>query len=205
MTRSSKCCLWAAAIVFIFAVACFGQMNETPNTIGIYFDEGATTNEHYTGVPGTVYAYLVLTHPTMTFIDHWWGGVVGDAPVTAEIRGNGVNLEPPSGDIFVVFFNVEYSVPLQTNTATILADLTYELDSEEIARFLYVAEYFGDADLELFRVSYEGEAFLLEASTGCPNGMPPCWPAWAATINGLGPVAAESATWGEVKRLYYRH
>lgn len=71
--------------LLLAAATSFGQVDPTPDSLGIYFDQGATQFCRATSAPfESVFAYLCLTNPTCMDISGWEAIVrhEGDSPVS---------------------------------------------------------------------------------------------------------------------------
>ncbi len=65
--------IFVFSILFLtLSISAIGQTAPDPNSLGIYFDEGAIENVQYATAPTTVHAYLIATRISSTYgIEAW--------------------------------------------------------------------------------------------------------------------------------------
>ncbi|MCP4798702.1 MAG: hypothetical protein GY893_01985, partial [bacterium] len=142
------------------------------------------------------HAYLIATRISSTYGIEAWGCRVmtyGE-PIYSTIRGNGVN-SFSNVTHWEQWFEVTYPMPLPFSTAIVLADIYIPISDEQPIA-LCVDFLYGDG---MYYLSL-GETIPLHAPVWC--SMPPCYPAWVASINSEGPVVNEEKSWGEIKTLF---
>lgn len=183
-------------LLLILSSSAMGQIDPYPDSIGIYFDEGATINSQYATAPTTVHAYLIATRISSSGIDSWCGGVHCTVPIYSTTRGDGVN-SYNNVTYFDQRFDVTFSTPLSSSSTIVLADL-YIPTSNEQAINLYLSLLEGHEDSYYY--SSGGATIYLQPSVPCINI--PCYPAWVASINWEGPVTSDTISWGEIKSLF---
>jgi hypothetical protein len=172
------------------------QTDLAPNSVGIYFDEGALGNSVTTASPGTATAYLIATrYDGLTGVDAWRGGVSCEVPVTATMRGEGLN-GFSNGPDFFLHFEVTLATPLPLSTSIVLAELAVDVPNETPIRLFLESSVGGDG---LF-CSAGGAETSLQPSVPCHDL--PCFPAHVASINQAGPVRSDPVAWGGIKSLY---
>lgn len=184
---------YPALLLLLIATPCLAQLDPDPDSIGVYFDEGATQVVTTALVEEEVDAYLIATHPTRTGGLAMWEAVVVSAGAYAQVWGgptNGfntaMNMPGSSHYSFTVFGNP----PLQQlEPITVLAHLTiWPMEAGTIALRLGPTTY----RLEDIYTSPDYPLYPSSGSLDLP----------VAVINGDPPVAVEMATWGAVKSLY---
>ncbi len=186
----------ALGLVLMTSLAAYSQ--PASNTVGIYFDEAALTNEAWANINDTVHCYLVATGlDAASPITGWWGGLVHPVPTSYVLRGGGAN-SIGSGTQFNTWFDVALTEPMPVTQAIVLADLYCEVTIGG-AIGLAVDNVYSSMN-EGFGCATATNGIQLAPSTGCPDV--PCLPAWVATINGAGPVAIDNETWGGVKAQF---
>jgi len=192
--------------IFVFSVlfltlniSAMGQTEPDPNSIGIYFDEGAIENVNYATAPTTVHAYLIATRISSSYgIDAWGCGVsCYDVPIYSTIRGDGINAYNNVTD-YNQWFDVTFPMPLPFSSAIVLADIYIPISDDQPIG-LFVDFLYGSGIYYMYYVSL-GEIIPLQPPVHC--SMPPCMPSWVASINSEGPVTNEEKSWGEIKSLF---
>lgn len=184
---------YPALILMLLATPCLAQLDPDPDSIGVYFDLAATQVVTTAPVGGEVAAYLIATNPSQAGGLAMWEGRVQASGAYAVVWGGptsgfNVAMNMPGGNGFS--FTVFGEPPLQQ-----LAPLTV------LAHLWIVPMEEGAIDLLLGSTTYRLEDiymspdYLLYPSSGSLD-LP------VASINGDPPVAAEVATWGEVKSLF---
>ncbi|MCP4143809.1 MAG: hypothetical protein GY752_00840 [bacterium] len=188
-----------STLLLILSISAIGQTEPDPNSLGIYFDEGAIENVLYATAPTTVHAYLIATRISSTYGIEAWGCRVMTygVPIYSTIRGDGVNTYN-NVTSNVQQFDVTYPMPLPYSTAIVLADIYIPISDEQPIG-LCVDYLYGSGITDMYYVSL-GEIISLRPPVNC--SMPPCLPSWVASINYNGPVANEEKSWGEIKTLF---
>ena len=173
------------------------QIDPYPDSIGIYFDEGATENSQYISAPATVHAYLIATRiSSPSGINSWGGGVSSYVQIFSTIRGDGENAFENVTD-FMQQFDVTFSTPLLFSSAIVLADLYIPITDDQ-AIDLFLEPLFGHGDTLFY--TNGTDITSLQPSVPCINI--PCYPARVASINSDGPVMSNIKNWGDIKSLY---
>jgi hypothetical protein len=188
-------------IVSLAAAGALAQVDPGPDGIGIYFDESATLTSLAVPMAGgepapLANAWLVAIRPTVTGDVGYWqawvessppGGLPNDAaPVYGwPTFGHNIDMNMP-GDPrrhFTVFIDQGL---LLTRDVVVLARLQVWCATAQP-----IPLYVRDAEIGV----YGWPARPLAPSSGA-------WERPVAMINGQAPVAAESASWGDVKSLF---
>ncbi len=188
----------AIAVVLVFAVTgAIAQSDPDPDGIGIYFDQGATTNSTVVAEgTSSVTAYLILTNPTIGGnLVHWAARVSCDPNSQASISGlvyNGSNIDvdnmPGSSH-----WNFEASVnqqPYPVSEITLLAELSIYSVSYSEPIYLFVTE---GPEYPAYGTD-EGWAYYHPSSGSLDLPV--------AVINGEAPVPTENQSWGQLKSLF---
>ncbi len=191
----------AIAVVLVFAVTgAFAQVDPDHDGIGIYFDQGATTNSAVVA-EGTVSvtAYLILTNPTFGGnLVHWAARVSCDpnSPYQASIAGtvyNGTNIDidnMPGSSHWSFEASVDQQPPYPVSEITILAELLVYPATYSEPIYLFVTE---GPEYPAYGAE-EGWAYY-QPSSGSLD-LP------VAVINGDAPVPTENQSWGQLKSLF---
>lgn len=191
----------ASILLLVAATAALAQIDPDPDSIGIYFDEGATVNVfapvggQLQTPPPVVSAYLVATRMTLAGNVFWWESAVatyspeggpGSAPAIWGAPRGGTNVATNlPGSARWAFSVYPGPAPLPVVQILVLADLEIMWSPPDV-----VPLYIHSAMVVGFGVSNP-----LSASSGT-------WNLPVAMINGEPPAAAETRRWGAVKSLF---
>jgi hypothetical protein len=201
-----KAFLTITAIILCSGVAGAQPIDPSPDSIGIYFDEGATGYCTDMEPGGQVTAYLCLTRSSdlsgfvawEALIELSDGGVFADF----QIRGDGVNSATAPE------FVVTYGTPLPRQLSTVLLEITLDVHWEWAVamRVWPVSNPSVPLSLPAYATVDSPEEFQsLGYSWGWDEGTQ--IPNWCASVNDGGCLDGPSVpvgenTWSGVKSLY---
>ncbi len=195
--------LLVLVMISLMATSAFAVIDEDPDMLGVYFDANADQNQ-LTVDPGVqFYAYVMITNPSEAEV---WGLEFGyDVVVPAGMEGSffrlnnilpagsvdlGNSSDKLSGDYVAGLAEFLPGVPATTFVTwefLLLAPMTMEI-------------YLGPAGIQSIQdglpaYEYGGLIKSLGLSTGGVDTP-------VAVVNGIGPIAVETATFGGVKSLF---
>ena len=183
----------------ILASGASAQIDNDPDGLGLYFDQGATVVSS-TVAEGTesVTAYLILTNPSVGGnLNHWSAGVrtllggQGNAQVTGSpTRGYNLALNMPGSEHWVFEVSVGDEIPFPTTRITVLAVIA-------------IWPYVYDVPINLY-VTFGSEFGGYGTDIGGADFQPSSgsWDLPVAIINGQAPVAEKPQSWGQVKSVF---
>jgi hypothetical protein len=192
----------AILLVLLIAGAAGAGLDSGTNSIGLYFDPAAGTNEFDVGASEPFFAYIILSNPDfpelsgfeMSFNVVTPPGMEGLFYRLSENLYGGLNVAQ-GGTATVGQYVVGWGEPRPTSAVTPLADWQCMLLNP-----MTVEIYFGPSEPQSLPDGWPAleiggviiPAYLSSGSPGSP----------VAVINGTGPVAVETAAFGEVKALF---
>ncbi len=181
-----------AALTLTAAAVVAGPVLSSPNALGLYFDgEAASSNLTLAG-PATVDAYLILTDPTIFFVNGWEAKVTISAG--AAITGAALPLGTTAVTSGPAEWKTTMSSPMPCTQLTKLAVFSIASDASQNT-FLYLGNVSNPAvpsNLPAVRLQ-DGSWSAVPVSSGDAT-LP------VASINSTTPN--EASSWGGVKSLY---
>lgn len=189
-------------LVSLMATSAFAVVDEDPNMLGVYFDLNADQNAINIGASTPFFAYVMITNPTNNVYGLEFGYDVV-TPVGMEgmifrllnaLPGGAVDLGT-STDLLSGDYVVGLASPLPGQPATTFVTWQFMLLTP-----MSVDIYLGPSSVQSIEdglPAYEIGGTILPLGLSTGGVATP-----VAVINGVGPVAIESASFGSVKSLF---
>jgi len=192
MMRKFSILIVVAVVSMGVVCAVAGPVLSSPNALGLYFDGEAVGSDITLGAPATIDVYLILTDPTIFFIDAW------EAKITISAGATITGAALPIGTTAVTSGPAEWkttmTAPMPCNARTKLAVFTVFADATQNT-FLYLGSISNPAvpsALPAVQLQ-DGSWSAVPVSSGDVT-LP------VASINSTTPN--ETSSWGTVKTLF---
>ncbi len=189
-------------LVGLMATSAFAGLDDGANSIGLYFDSGALTNEMNIGASTPFFAYIILSNPTFPELSGFELSYDVETPAGMEAMYFRLG-EDLQGGLNVAQGNtatsgqyvVGWGSPRSTSATTILASWQCMLLSPMTVNY-----YFGPSNPQSIQDGWPaleigGSIIAGYLSSGSPDAP-------VAIVNGTGVVSEEVESFGGVKALF---
>jgi hypothetical protein len=199
-------------VPWLVAAACFAappataQIDPEPNGLGIYFDEGGTTNCREAAAGDLVTAYLVVTR-----LEESAGGIAGFECGISYYPGTvqgGVEYELPAGAVNVLTppsFSVGLASPLPQAPVITLLTLRFISDGNPVLLGAGCRQdLWSDPPCPILAGANDPGQFIVLTPSGDTlfPGRERMWVVAGVNAGPTCPIAVEAQTWSRIKAIY---